>query len=88
MSILAKNQIPENEIDDIISDIVPDIIPFCTSLATRAGKLSKLTKEHGLSLGDKACIATAGYYNMQVYTADKIWAKLDKKISSNIVLIR
>lgn len=88
VSILAKNQIPEEEIDDIISDIVPEIIPFCSELAKKAGKLSKFTKDYGLSLGDRACIATAEYHNVQVYTADKVWRNLQKQISTTINLIR
>ncbi|HJK86938.1 MAG TPA: type II toxin-antitoxin system VapC family toxin [Candidatus Megaira endosymbiont of Nemacystus decipiens] len=88
VSILAKNQIPENEIDVIISDIVPEIIPFCSDLAEKAGKLSKLTRDYGLSLGDQACIATAEQHNMQVYTADKVWINLKQHISTTINLIR
>ncbi|MDG1437117.1 MAG: type II toxin-antitoxin system VapC family toxin [Rickettsiaceae bacterium] len=88
VSILAKNSIPENAIDDIINDIVPEIIPFCENLGVKAGKLSSFTKEYGLSLGDKACIATAEYYSMEVYTADKIWAKLENNISTKITIIR
>jgi ribonuclease VapC len=88
VSILAKNSIPENEIDEIINDIVPEIIPFCENVGIKAGKLSKFTTEYGLSLGDRACIATAEYYNMNVYTADKVWAKLEKNVSTKITLIR
>ena len=88
VSILAKKGIPENEIDDVINDIVPEIIPFCESLGIKAGKLSKFTTDYGLSLGDKACIATAEYYNMNVYTADKIWSKLEKNVSTTITIIR
>ena len=88
VSILAKNNIPENEIDAIINDIVPEIIPFCEHIGIKAGKLSKFTAEYGLSLGDKACIATAEYYNMNVYTADKIWSKLQNNVAKKISQIR
>lgn len=88
VSILAKKGIPENEIDDVINDIVPEIIPFCENLGIKAGKLSKFTTDYGLSLGDKACIATAEYYNMNVYTTDKIWSKLEKNVSTTITIIR
>lgn len=88
VSILAKNNIPGNEIDNIIHDILPEIIPFCDEVAIKAGKLSKFTTDYGLSLGDIACIATAEYYNMEVYTCDKTWTKLKKNISANITIIK
>ena len=77
VSILAKEGIPENEIDDIINDIVPEIMHFCEGLSIKAGKLSKFTKHKGLSLGDRACLATALQLDLPVYTADKVWAELD-----------
>lgn len=77
VSILARNSIPEDEIDNIVHDIVPEIIPFCDNVGIKAGKLTKFTNDYGLSLGDKACIATAMHYYMNVYTADKVWKELN-----------
>ncbi|GAB4168088.1 MAG: hypothetical protein Tsb006_6840 [Rickettsiaceae bacterium] len=77
VSILAKNKIPENEIDNIIDDIVPGIIPFSEDIGIKAGKVTKLTANHGLSLGDRACLATALHLGLPVYTADKVWAELN-----------
>lgn len=77
VAILAKNSIPENEIDEIVTDMVPEIIPFDENLGIQTGKLHGYTFKCGLSLGDRACIATAKHYNMDVYTADKIWATLN-----------
>lgn len=88
VSILARNNILENEIDEIIEDIVPEIIPFCENIAIKAGKLSKYSAKYGLSLGDKACLATAEYYNMNVYTTDKIWSELKTHITIAINVIR
>ncbi|WP_395476404.1 hypothetical protein [Rickettsia endosymbiont of Pantilius tunicatus] len=45
------------------------------------------TKQYGLSLGDRACIATGIYHNIAIYTTDKIWAELKIK-NANIRLIR
>lgn len=88
VAVLTRVSIPENEIDDIISDIVPEIIPFSYDLSVQTGKLVKFTKDYGLSLGDRACISTAEYYNMEIYTADKAWLKLQPHISSKITIIR
>ncbi len=85
-SILARNNILENEIDEIIEDIVPEVIPFCENIAIKAGKLSKYSAKYGLSLGDKACLSTAEYYSMNVYTTDKIWSELETlNIAINVI---
>lgn len=87
VSVLARSNIPVDEIDEIITDIVPEIIPFSEDIAIEAGKLTNYTKEYGLSLGDRACIATGIYYNMIVYTTDKIWVELEIE-NVDIKLIR
>ena len=88
VSVLTRAGVPENEVDSIVTDIVPEIIPFCENLAIKSGKLSKATKEFGLSLGDRACISTGDYHNMEIYTSDKIWSKLQPQISTKITIIR
>jgi PIN domain nuclease of toxin-antitoxin system len=87
VSVLTRTKIAQNEIDEIITDIVPEIIPFPGDIAILAGKLINYTKGYGLSLGDRACIANGVYYDMIIYTADKIWAELEIK-NANIKLIR
>jgi len=86
VSVLARNSIEESEIDEIIRDIIPEIVPFTEDIAVQAGKLVKLTKDFGLSLGDRACIATGIYHNMPIYTTDKVWKNL--KTSVQIVVVR
>lgn len=44
------------------------------------------TKEFGLSLGDRACLALAGIKNLPVVTADKQWDKL--KTDFKIIQLR
>lgn len=75
--VLQRLEISEDEIKEITTDIVPQIIPFCFDLAKRISILSKFTNGYGLSLGDKVCIVTGEYYNMNIYTADKIWSELE-----------
>lgn len=86
VSVLVRSGV--KEIDEIITNLVPDVIEFSEKIAIEAGKLSKITKDYGLSLGDRACIATGIYYGMTIYTSDKIWIDIDDKISKKIVLIR
>ena len=61
-------------------------IPFSLQHADKAGELWQVTAPFGLSLGDRACIATGLVENMPVMTADKIWQKIP--LSLDIQLIR
>lgn len=88
VAVLTRSGIQENEINEIITDIVPEIIPFCVDTSILAGKLAILSKDYGLSLGDRACIATGEFYKMEVYTSDKVWLKLQPKLKTTITIIR
>lgn len=50
--------------------------PFTPSDAIEVGALRPLTREAGLSLGDRACLALARRLGASVYTADTTWAKV------------
>jgi PIN domain nuclease of toxin-antitoxin system len=53
------------------------IIDFCEEQALISAKIIKKTKQHGLSLGDRGCIALAMFRNHPILTCDKIWQKVD-----------
>ena len=57
------------------SDIT--VIDFNQALAVTAGQLRKRASSGVLSLGDRACIATALHHRGTAVTADRIWATLD-----------
>jgi PIN domain nuclease of toxin-antitoxin system len=77
ISTLAREKISSEDIDAMTENIIPEIIPFEQEASIISGKLITITKSKGLSLGDRACIATALYLDLTVYTADKVWAELD-----------
>jgi len=54
--------------------------------ALTAGALRNETRQVGLSLGDRACLALARRLGAIVYTADRRWAELD--LGLRIELIR
>ncbi|HET7923050.1 MAG TPA: type II toxin-antitoxin system VapC family toxin [Gammaproteobacteria bacterium] len=65
-----------------------EIVPFTQDMALQAGELSPQTRRFGLSLGDRACLATALVSGTRkVLTADTAWTKTRIK-PLNIVLIR
>lgn len=54
--------------------------------ARQAGLLRRQTREHGLSFGDRACLALAVSLGLPVMTADHAWMNLDLGIQ--VILIR
>ena len=61
---------------DPLNHIGLDVMPFDTGLAYAAGLLRDATREAGLSLGDRACLALAGRDGLPALTADRSWERL------------
>ncbi len=61
-------------------------VAFNKQHADTAGELWPITAPFGLSLGDRACLATGLIEKMPIMTADKIWQNLP--LSLEIQLIR
>ena len=62
------------------------VISFDEALALDTAKLRKRTRELGLSLGDRACIALSKRMDCVAVTADSAWQSLDDEFK--IALIR
>jgi PIN domain nuclease of toxin-antitoxin system len=58
-----------------------EFVLFTTSHARQAGLLRAPTRRQGLSLGDRACLATARELGLPALTADRNWLTLDVGIS-------
>ena len=52
-------------------------VPFSAVQAETAGRLGERTGRHGLSLGDRACLALGLDRGETVYTADRVWLHLN-----------
>ncbi len=61
------------------------IIDFNIDQALVSAKLRPLTKNRGLSLGDRACLALAIQQGATVLTADRAWAGLDVGVKVEVV---
>jgi PIN domain nuclease of toxin-antitoxin system len=73
-------------IGDICIDMGLETLPFTAAHALMAGQLRISTRALGLSLGDRACLATAMLAKKPVLTADRAWLQLD--LGLEIVAIR
>lgn len=62
------------------------IVAFCAADAETAASLWLKTRQHGFSLGDRACLALGLVHRCPILTADREWGNLD--LGVDIQLIR
>jgi ribonuclease VapC len=61
------------------------IIPFGLGHAEKAGELWHITAPLGLSLDDRACLATGLIENLPIMTADQTWQKLPLTVDIQMI---
>lgn len=83
---LADKGFDRREIGDMIATLECEIVPFDFAQALDTGLLRPPTREQGLSLGDRACLALALARGLPVYTAERSWPKA--KLPLDVRLIR
>jgi len=72
---LAEEGFSELEAEELIDALAIDIVPLDAQLARAIGSLRPVTKELGLSLGDRSCLALATKLGAIAVTADQVWKK-------------
>lgn len=85
---LARLGIPPTEIEMILAGLNIDMVDFNMNMAILAGNLIIKTREFGLSLGDRACLAFAESKGYSVITADKAWQNVQPLLTIKIIFIR
>jgi len=65
---------------------IREAVPFDPNQAKVAGSMVTVTRQLGLSLGDRACIALGLSLRAPIFTAEKLWSKL--KLGVRVHLIR
>ncbi len=63
-------------------------IPFDVNESLETASLRSATRSLGLSLGDRACLATARLHQLSVLTADQPWLALKGLLNLDIHLLR
>lgn len=84
-SKFAEWQLPRHEqakYEVMLHDIV---VPFDNDLALRAGAFRMVTRQYGLSVGDRACLALAHRLRARVVTTDKIWANVQVGVEIEVI---
>lgn len=66
-----------DEVEGFFAESNIDVIPFAAPAALLSGSYRRLTRHVGLSLGDRACLATARRLALAALTADRVWTELE-----------
>lgn len=64
------------------------VVPFDESAAHATGALRSATRVHGLSLGDRACLALSASRGATALTTDKVWALVGEIVGIPIQMLR
>jgi PIN domain nuclease of toxin-antitoxin system len=89
--VLAKmidKGIPIDTAGEIIAPLALDEIPFDHWHAFLSSELREVTRHHGLSLGDRSCLALGLSKKVPVLTSDRKWLDVSGKIRAEIVITR
>jgi ribonuclease VapC len=85
VSRLVDKGAPLHEIPENIGTFGVPVAGFDSDLAEATGFLRARTRNKGLSLADRACLALAEREGLPVLTADQRWADLDLGIEIRLV---
>lgn len=77
---LLESGLPESSVKVVMDNLELQIEPLDDKQAWKTGMLRMGTREFGLSLGDRACLALAHIKKLPIITADKQWDKLKSDI--------
>ena len=88
-SKLVDKGLAPDQLSRVLSQIDVQTIDFDAEQATACAALRATTRELGLSLGDRACLALARGMQATAVTADRAWADLGESvIGVRVQLIR
>ncbi|HEY2291365.1 MAG TPA: type II toxin-antitoxin system VapC family toxin [Thermoanaerobaculia bacterium] len=86
--VVQKSLERQMEIDGLRHDLEAlglEILPFTGVLAETTAQLRSATRQAGLSLGDRACLALAAILGLPAITTDRIWPDLGLPIKIRVV---
>ncbi len=82
---LSEQGSAEADLKVVARNLPITVVPFDEPHAVRAAALRRATKSAGLSLGDRACIATAQILSLPAVTTDRAWSKLRLPVAVKVV---
>jgi PIN domain nuclease of toxin-antitoxin system len=82
---LALQGSPASVIEAIVDAYHVDVVAFDRLGAMLTGSLVQKTRQLGLSLADRACLALGMILKLPVVTADRAWGRLDLDLDIRVV---
>ncbi len=73
------------EIRRAVTALGIEITPFDDSSAYASAALRPMTRDKGLSLGDRACLALATHLGVPALTADRAWTELQLDVEVRLI---
>ena len=84
-TVLIRKGLNSKEIFNLLKETFLHIEDFDLEQSFIAASIDEVTKNRGLSLGDRACLALAKSKNLPVLTADKAWKELDIEVKIKLI---
>lgn len=85
VSKLRERGLSVEEVEEVLGGLPLDVRPLTAAQAYAIGHLRPTTRNLGLSLGDRACLALAAELGMPALTADQVWAGLDIGVAVELI---
>ncbi len=85
---LLDRSMQPDAIDAVVADLGYQVVDVTAEDGTRAGHWRNVTRAHGLSLGDRLCLAVAARLNAPVLTADRPWLAVADTLNVQIRCLR
>ncbi len=82
---LQDRGMSDSAIDAVLAELDLDVRPLDEPLAVATGKLRRETRSHGLSLGDRACLALAHSLGAKALTSDRAWQNLSLPVEIEVI---
>lgn len=88
IAVLMRRGLTAEDATQALEDLPLTIIAVDQDLAVRAGVMEQPTRRHGLSLGDRLCLALAARERLPAMTTDRIWGLAGPLVDVEVRLIR
>lgn len=82
---LSDRGVPAEIVREALAVVDMEVVEFRLAHALLSAQLRPLTRGSGLSLGDRACLATAKIAGAAVLTTDRAWASLDLDLDIRVI---
>lgn len=88
MTKLFDLGMPEETVETVLAGLQLTVLAFDFEHAAEAARLRIPTRDAGLSLGDRACLAAAKLQNVSALTSDRAWKAVQRSIKVKVEMLR